>query len=261
MKSNTFGNLLFFVKRIAGSASSKPLFPVIGFLQECIDDQFRKGEWDMKYEIKTEKLNDAFDMTKLYWEYDEADVTTEQLDWHFSNLEKVYHLWHPNCHIDFKWLIPQDKTPIGAVHWASEYYGPDPDHMMFTCIGIRQLPLEEVPPFILDQIEYDHVLVFAALPAETPDQYPYEERNYPMYVVHSYTENGSSTKGMDGTFYIRETNFGAAWAPHGTVEAAGIEKFLPQLFELYKLVDNRQVNRQYDFRVEGSGVQMHYINL
>ena len=212
----------------------------------------------MHSEFVHEKVNDAFTVTKITWE-NEKPVTAKQMDWHFSNIEKVYNLWHPNCHIDFAWIKPQTEHPLNAVHWASELYGP-PGEEAFMAVAIRQFPFDEVPPFVKQYAEHEHVLIFAAIPCEKPEDYA-EPPQYPIYVVHSYSDKGDTTVGMDYCVWLNETRFGHMWAPHGTVEAAGIENFLPQLYDLYQLVDNPLVNRQFDFTVEGTGENIRYRNL
>ncbi len=213
----------------------------------------------MKSRIEQGEVNELFNVTKLFWE-NEKKVTIDQMDWIFSNFEKIYHLWHPNCHIGFEWVIPQTEHPVNAVHWASEIYGPEGQEVPMS-VCIRHVPFEEVPPFVLQYIEKDHAAVFAAIPLDDPNDYK-QPPQYPIYVVHSYSETSDgNTEGIDFSVWLKETNFGLAWAPHATVEASTVENFVPQLYELYDVIENREINRKYNFKVEKTEEGVRYIYL
>lgn len=216
----------------------------------------------MKSRFEHIPVNEAFTLTKIYWE-NEKPVSVDQMNWLFSNMEKIYNLWHPGCHIDFAWIKPQNEHPINAVHWASELYGP-PGQEFPMSVAIRQLPLEYVPPFVTQYIEHDQALVFAAHPCEKIEDYVEkadDDCQYPLYVVHSYSAKGDTTEGIDYCVWFNETQFGHGWAPHATEEASSVENFLPQLYELYDVIDNRYVNRKFDFKVSGKGAEARYVNL
>lgn len=214
----------------------------------------------MKSRFEHIPVNEAFTVTKIYWE-NEKPVSVEHMNWLFSNMEKIYNLWHPGCHIDFEWILPQNENPINAVHWASEIYGPAGEEFNMN-VAVRQLPLEDVPPFVSQYVEHEQALIFAAMPCEKPEDYVVKEDcNYPIYVAHTYSAKGDTTVGVDYCVWVNETQFGYGWAPHGTEEAGSVENFLPQLYELYDVIDNRYVNRKFDFKVEKDEQGIHYLNL
>ena len=213
----------------------------------------------MKSRVEHGEVNEAFAVTKIYWE-NEKKVTLEQMDWIFSNFEKIYNLWHPGCHIDFSWIKPETEHPVNSVHWASELYGPKGEEQ-FMAVAIRWLPLEEVPPFVTQYIEHTHGGVFAAIPCAKPEDYQ-QPPAYPIYVVHTYSATpDGSTEGIDFCVYLKETQFGYAWAPHGTEEASTVENFVPQLYELYSVVDNPVVNRKYNLEFATDGGKLSYRHL
>ena len=177
-------------------------------------------------------------------------VTPEMLDWWWDNMEKGYPLWHPVDHHDFVW--EQGKSPgeighIGAVQIA--------DQGVQRTGGARATWLNvDVVPFTP---EYDHVLVLEGFSADEEnmdiDVHQYEARDYGS--AHRWT---ILLKGPKAEELRKRREAGNApprpktWnnMTHFEAEAYCWQKFLPDLYRLWSVVEDPLVNPHCNLKVK-----------
>ncbi len=61
-------------------------------------------------------------------EHELNNVTPEMIDWWWDNIDNSerYKLWHPEEHVDFKWLVdPKVHGHVGAISASIESAGAD----------------------------------------------------------------------------------------------------------------------------------------
>ncbi len=204
------------------------------------------------YEIKQEMWGDT-ELTSVYWEME--GVTPVMIDWFFSNMARGYNLWHPNQHFEFGWFKDQSDGPIGSVHWATEAYS---DGVPFKIYLRMERPENLLSEDMKKIIQYDHLLIVGAVAMDDAMMENYQGFDTPAVqnVMHQWK---STDKGVAGI----STMFGEAlppliWAQHSAEETGNWEKFLPTLYTLYRVIDNREINPLYDFSIEGKGADAKY---
>ncbi len=205
----------------------------------------------MAFEIKQEMWGDT-ELTSVYWEMEE--VTPTMIDWFFSNMERGYNLWHPNQHFGFGWYKDQSEGPIGSIHWATEAYS-DGTHFK---IFLRMERPENLAPVMQDLIQYDHVLIVGNVGDSDEVMENYKGWDTPpiMHVMHQWTKTDKGVKGIS-------TMYGGnlpqdVWAIHSSEETGNWEVFLPDLYHLYRVIQDPEINPHYDFSVEGKGADAKY---
>jgi hypothetical protein len=96
--------------------------------------------------------------THIDWRHD--GVTARMIDWFWSNMEKVFILWHPEQHEALEWAVPSKHgNPLGSIHIAPQTWNDGRRQNLY----IRFEKLEDVAPEIRDYIEYEHVVIVAGL--------------------------------------------------------------------------------------------------
>ena len=189
-----------------------------------------------------------------------AGVTALMIDWFWSNLEKGFLLWHPQEHRPLSWAVPVTPgNPIGAVHVAPQTWSDG----TFRNLYIRFEDPATLEPELQQLVVYEHCLVAAGLgfgeESLTVDE--------PMgYRIHQWQDDGggggvvgrSSAIGRGRPETAEE---GLVWARHCAEEIGNWEVFLPQLYGLYRVVENPRYNPYADLSVDRSGGRVAYRGL
>jgi hypothetical protein len=191
--------------------------------------------------------------THLDWRHD--GVTARMIDWFWSNMEKGFVLWHPTEHEPLTWVIPpRDGDPVGSVHLAPQTWSDG----TFQNLYIRFEDLAEVPDRVKAVVTHAHCVVVAGLgfgpeSMESPD---------PMgYRVHQWSPTDAGVEGRSSAIGARKPETheeGLVWAKHCAEEIGNWGVFLPQLYDLYRVVRDPRRNPFADLGVEGSGSSLRY---
>jgi hypothetical protein len=191
--------------------------------------------------------------THIDWQHER--VTARMIDWFWSNMEKGFVLWHPEQHEPLEWEVaPKHGDPLGAIHIAPQTWNDGRRQNLY----IRFEALEDVPAAIRDYIVYQHVIIVAGLGLgpeclEKPD---------PMgYRIHQWQRTDYGVVGKSsaiGTRRKETVEDGKVWAAHCAEEVGNWGAFLPQLYELYRVVTDPARNPFADLSVEGEGRDARY---
>jgi len=191
--------------------------------------------------------------THIDWEHE--GVTARMIDWFWSNMEKGFILWHPEQHEPLVWAVPpKHGNPIGSIHIAPQTWSDGRRQNLY----IRFEKLEDVGPEWRDYIQYEHVVVVAGLGLGEeclvkPD---------PMgYRIHQWQKTDAGVVGRStaiGTRRKETVEEGKVWAAHNAEEVGNWGVFLPQLYNLYKVVTNTERNPFTDLSVDGRGRNARY---
>lgn len=202
----------------------------------------------MDYPIRQDALGTHFD-----WTHD--GVTARMIDWFWMNLEKGFMLWHPEQHEKLEWPVPPvNGKPLGAIHNAPQTW----DDGRRQNLYIRYERLEDVPETIRDLIVHEHVVIVAGLGFDEEAM----QRGEPLgYRVHQWERSDEGVVGCSsaiGTRRPETAEDGRIWAAHAGQEIANWGRFLPTLYQLYRVVTDPGRNPMADFSVEGRGRDARY---
>lgn len=191
--------------------------------------------------------------THIDWKHDA--ITPKMIDWFWSNMEKCFLLWHPEAHEPLTWPKPPvHGNPVGSIHRAPHSY---PDGIKQD-LHIRMEDLATIPDEIKDYIIYDHCVVVGGL-GFGPESMDAEE---PMgYRIHQWEKTDYGVVGKSSAFgaKIKETpEDGLKWAEHCIAEVENWAVFLPQMYDLFKVVTNTNYNPYADLTIEGIGRKSKY---
>lgn len=191
--------------------------------------------------------------THLEWEHD--SVTPKMLDWFWSNMEKGFILWHPEQHEALEWAIPpKDNNPVGSIHIAPQTWNDGQRQNLY----IRFEDLAEVPPEVKAYIRYEHVVIVAGLGV---GEEALANPNPLGYRIHQWEKTDAGVRGMStaiGTRKKETKEDGLVWAAHCEEEVGNWGVFLPELYNLYRVVTNPNTNLFADLSVEGKGADAKY---
>lgn len=202
--------------------------------------------------METKLVQDSMG-THIDWNHE--GVTANMIDWFWSNMEKGFMLWHPGQHEPLTWAIPpKHGNPVGSVHLAPQTWSDGTRQNLY----IRFEDLNHIPEEVKEYIIYDHCVVVAGL-GFGPESLNVEE--VMGYRIHQWqkTDNGVVGKSSAIGRKKKETpEEGLVWADHCIEEIGNWGVFLPQLFNLYKVVKNTDYNPFADLSVEGKGKDLKY---
>jgi hypothetical protein len=191
--------------------------------------------------------------THVDWSLD--GVTARMIDWFWSNMEKGFLLWHPEQHEPLTWAIaPRHGAPLGAVHNAPQTW----DDGRRQDLYIRFEKFEDVSDEIRDVIAHEHVMIVAGLGFDAASL---TTRDPLGYRVHQWSKSDGGCVGRASAYGRRKPETeadGRVWAAHAAGEIGNWEKFLPDIYRLYKPVVDIRRNPFTDLSVEGGGRGAHY---
>lgn len=194
--------------------------------------------------------------THIDWTLD--GVTAQMIDWFWSNMEKGFILWHPEEHEILEWPVPVKHGDLrGAVHNAPQTWSDGRRQDLF----IRFEPLESLTPDERDLITHSHVLVACGLGLSEEEWH----RNDPMgFRIHQWSPSDNGVVGRSSAVPRRRKETvedGRVWAQHAAQEVGNWEAFLPDLFNMYRVVKKPEINPFTDLSVTGSGREARYVNM
>ena len=121
---------------------------------------------------------------------------------------------------------------------------------------IRIEDLATLSKEILDIIVYDHVVVVGAISLTKKDYKP--ENPVIAYRVHQWESSDLGVKGMSSC--VNETlEKGMVWSKHASEEVGYWGDFLPQMYQLYRVIDNPKVCPFMSLKVERTGDTVRYV--
>lgn len=211
--------------------------------------------------------------THLDWSHE--NVSSEMIDWFWSNMEKCFLLWHPEEHEPLQWAIPPKHGDlVGAVHIAPQTWSDGQRQNLY----IRFEKLEDVSVKILQYVEYEHCIIVAGLgfgeeSLNVTEPLGYRIHQWEMVTGELETDESIASKlitnqpvtirGKSNAFgWKKPENHeqGMVWAKHAATEISNWGVFLPQLFELYKVVKNTNYNPFMDLSVARINGKWTYMN-
>jgi hypothetical protein len=191
--------------------------------------------------------------THIDWKHE--GVTATMIDWFWSNMEKGFLLWHPDQHEPLVWPVPpKHGSPIGSVHLAPQTWADGTRQNLY----IRMEDLKEVPEEVKSVLVYEHCIIVGGL-GFGPESM--EKNEVFAYRVHQWekTDYGVVGKSSAIGWLKKETpEQGMVWAAHCIEEIGNWGVFLPQLYNLYKVVKNTDYNPFADLSLEGRGKEAKY---
>jgi hypothetical protein len=191
--------------------------------------------------------------THLDWKHE--GVTPKMIDWFWSNMEKCFILWHPEQHEPLEWPVPpKHGDPIGSIHNAPQTW----DDGRRQNLYIRFEKFEDVAPEWRDYIVYEHVVIMAGLGLDEDSM----KKPDPLgYRIHQWQKTDYGVVGKStgiGTRRKEDEAAGKIWAAHCGQEIGNWGLFLPQVYQLYKVVTNTKRNPFADLSVDGAGRSARY---
>ncbi len=197
----------------------------------------------MEYTVSHDALG-----THLDWTHD--SVTAKMIDWFWSNMEKGFVLWHPSQHEALEWPVPPAHgNLLGAIHNAPQTWNDGRRQDLY----IRFEKLDDVAPEIRDVIIYDHVIVVAGIGLDRAEMEKGEPWGYRIHQWQATDEGVIGKSSAIGTRRKETVEEGKVWAAHCAEEVGNWGVFLPQLYNLYRVVTNTRRNPYTDLSVEGKG--------
>jgi hypothetical protein len=193
--------------------------------------------------------------THIDWELE--GVTPKMIDWFWSNMEKGFVLWHPAEHTDFYWLKkPSRKEFIGAIHVAPQVWSdgrPFLPHIRFDDVA-------GLPDDVKEVVVYSHVV--AAVGISLTGENVKEDDPPLAYRIHQWEATDAGVRGMSSAIPAApdpmETERGLIWAKHAAEEVAHWQDFLPELYRLWSVVKNPEVNLFFSLKVIRDGKSLLY---
>lgn len=191
--------------------------------------------------------------THIDWSHE--GVTPKMIDWFWSNMEKAFLLWHPEQHEPLEWAVaPVHGNPIGSIHIAPQTWNDGSRQNLY----IRFEDLNDVPAEVKEYIVYEHCVIVAGLglgEESLKDPKPLG------YRIHQWQKSDFGVVGKSSAIGTRKKETpeeGIIWSEHCIEEIGNWGVFLPQLYNLYKVVTNTKYNPYADLSVEGIGAEVRY---
>ena len=194
----------------------------------------------------------------LHWKLE--SVTAKMINWHWCNLEKDYILWHPEDHTGFAWAKPvTSKEFIGAVQCAVQQTSPpgimDPLQMPF---GLMYYDISCLTGERADLIRYQNAILVGRVSNEDWTSQP------ESLILHQWQDCDGGVEGISSAITVVDTDpeefsrrmYG--WAAHAGAELENFPKFLPDLFNMWQVVKDPELNKIHSMRVVRKGLGYVY---
>ncbi len=196
--------------------------------------------------------------THLEWQHE--NVTPKMIDWFWSNMEKSFLLWHPEQHEPLEWAkAPVHGNPIGSIHIAPQTWNDGTRQNLY----IRFESLDTLPDWVQEYIIYDHVVVVAGI--GLGDE-ALADPKVMGYRIHQWQKTDFGVEGKSSAIGILKKESeedGKIWAAHCGEEIGNWGVFLPQMYTLFKVVENTNYNPFTDLSVirDQKGLRYKYIEV
>lgn len=188
-------------------------------------------------------------------------VTTDMIDWHWSNMEKTFILWHPQDHRGFRWYIQPTKDKFfGCVHLTLQG-PPRPDESLDKMdFGLVYYDVATLLKEMADVIIYDHVcLVGDTLLTQL-------EGPVGSYRIHRWQSSDNGVVGKSSAItpvikdIAKEKEMGLRWTKHAIGEVGNWEVFLSDIYRRWQVVANPNLNVFHSLKVEKTANGVKYVN-
>lgn len=186
--------------------------------------------------------------THIDWTLD--GVTADMIDWHWSNMDKTYNLWHPVQHKAFRWLVPPTAQRfLGAIHSAPQYRSDG----SYKVPKLRFDDIASLKENCRHLIRYDHAVLVSCVTLgdeDVPDDGPAQS-----YRIHQWQSSDNGVVGMSSAISFRgETKEealrkGLLWADHGAAEIEYFAGFLAELYKLWSAVKDPDINIRHSLKI------------
>lgn len=189
--------------------------------------------------------------THIEWAHD--GVTARMIDWFWSNMEKCMLLWHPDQHEPLQWYAPpRHGSLVGSVHIAPQTWSDGTRQSLY----IKMEDLRSLPKEVTGLVIYDHCYVAGGY-----DEASIDGGRAFGYRLHQWQSTDAGVVGkssaLGGT--KKETpEAGMVWAEHCIEEIGNWGVFLPQLYNLFRVVTNTSYNPFSDLRVQRRNGTVRY---
>jgi len=191
--------------------------------------------------------------THIDWELE--GVTPKMIDWWWCNMEKGFALWHPIDHTNFYWHTkPTGNQALGKIQVAPQVWSDG------TLIKphIRWDDVATLPEDIKEIIVYDHAVVAAGISMTGENV---KDDDPPVsYRIHQYEKTDFGVRGISSAI-PREPEppeRGLVWAKHGSEEIGYFQDFLADLYRLWRVVKNPEINPYFSFKIVREGKFLRY---
>ncbi len=183
---------------------------------------------------------DEHGWTHFDWRID--GVTADMVDWHWSNMDKTFILWHPKSHIHFDWIVPTTKDRfIGAVHRAPQLrrggtFNPNPPGLLFA--DPATLPKE-----VVEQTIYDHACFVDRVDLDENWKVCSAPAN--VFRLHQWQQTDAGIVGRLSAINCHVENMeqelekGQIWVEHAVEEVENYSNFLAEMYRLWSVVKDR----------------------
>jgi hypothetical protein len=182
-------------------------------------------------------------------------VTAKMIDWFWSNMEKCNLLWHPEQHEPLNWAKPPvHGDPVGSIHIAPQTWSDGTRQNLY----IRMEDLAVVPAEVKSEIIYEHCYIAGGL-GFGPESI--EKNEVFAYRLHQWEKADYGVMGKSSAIGATKKDTpeqGMVWAKHCIQEIGNWGVFLPQLWELYRVVTNTNYNPFADLSVVGKDKDTKY---
>lgn len=205
----------------------------------------------MKTQLKQDDMG-----THIDWCHE--GITPFMIDWFWSNMEKSFLLWHPAEHEPLVWAkAPVHGNPIGSIHIAPQTWSDGTRQNLY----IRFESLESLDEEVKKYIVYDHVVVVAGIGL---GEEALKDPKVMGYRIHQWQKTDYGVEGKSsaiGRLKKESKEDGIVWSKHCIEEIGNWGAFLPQMYQLFKVVTNTDYNPFTDLTVERgeSGLTYKYI--
>ncbi|WP_432407447.1 hypothetical protein [Wukongibacter sp. M2B1] len=191
--------------------------------------------------------------THLEWQHE--GVTPKMIDWFWSNMEKAMLLWHPEQHEPLEWAVsPKHGNPIGSIHIAPQTWNDGTRQNLY----IRFEDLNDIPDWVKEYVVYEHCVIVAAIGL---GEESLKNPEVMGYRIHQWQKTDYGVEGKSSAIGIKKLESeedGLIWATHCEEEIGNWGVFLPQLYNLYRVVKNTEYNPYADLSLEGKGKDLKY---
>lgn len=190
-----------------------------------------------------------------YFDWELSGVTAEMIDWHWSNLDKTFLLWHPSDHYGFEWNVPVTKDKfIGAIQYTLQTRNGQHELTMEMVreqgFGLAYLDIAELSGEMSSLIDYSHCCLVGARKHGKVDP------KFNSFRLHQWEDRDGKVVGRSTAVMFDPEDLEAekkrvlGWVEHAAMEIGRFEEFLPTLFNLYKVIEDPTANPLHNLSVE-----------
>ena len=203
---------------------------------------------------------DANSWTHIDWTLN--GVTPDMIDWHWSNMEKTFILWHPQDHRGFRWYIPPTKDKfLGCVHLTLQGPRRPGESLDKIDFGLVYYDVAKLPKAMADVIIYDHVCLVGGAKLNQLEG-PVES-----YRIHQWQASDNGVIGMSSAISPNPKDINQEkerlmnWTKHAIGEVGNWEVFLSDIYRRWQAVKDPDINIFHSLKVKKTATGAKYVNV